>query len=78
MWMGTVIDPQVPDNSRNPLFGYVWEQLKLEKVSPNLGMFFFISIPQGAYLLGLVIILGSGWLLRKTKRIISISPPESV
>ncbi len=70
MWVGTVVDPQVPDSIQNPFFGFAFQQLIHGNVSPNLGMILaIILIPGGVYLLGLVILLGSGWLLKKTGEI---------
>ncbi len=68
MWIGTVVDPQIPETEWNPLFGYAFSQFIHGNVSLNLGtVLFIIYIPGGVYLMGIVITLWSWLLLRKTE-----------
>lgn len=71
MWLGSVIDPQVPESARNPLFGYAFDHLQSGKVSPNIGTLLFLGSLNGAYLLGLAIIVTSWFLFRKVEKTIS-------
>ncbi len=70
MWLGSVIDPQVPESAHNPLFDYSFQQLILGKVSPNFGILLFSTFYQGALLLGMVIGVTSWLLLRKADKTI--------
>ncbi len=58
MWLGTSVDPQIPDSESNPLFGYALSMLFQDRISANPGVLLGLGFSGGAYLAALIIALG--------------------
>jgi hypothetical protein len=72
MFIGTVIDPQVPDTIRrlswSPLFGYSLPQLLAGNIYANLGTAIGLTGLMSIFPLFLIIIIGAYYLFLLAKK----------
>lgn len=77
MWVGVVVNPQIPESQHNPLFGYAVHQFIQGIFSQNLGKLIMITyVPvyapacgdDGIYLMGIIMIFWIWFLIRKTPK----------
>jgi hypothetical protein len=66
MWLGTSVDPQIPDSETNPLFGYALSMFLQDRVSANPGVLLGLGFSGGDYLALLLIIIGIALLYTAT------------
>ena len=67
MFIGTAVDPQIPDNNMNPFFGYALSHFLTGKVSANWGILLGSGLSFGVWTWIVLVMSGVACLLYKTK-----------